>query len=123
MQSLKQLHSDAAADLEQMNATSMMLRNVSLGLVLLALILVLYFFVVSSLLGNIVLALSCIVLATVAMRVSTKFRGWFYLGIYSATAAHMLRNHEWMQDSRGIESEQVDIRASKSTPSAPVSVA
>lgn len=109
MQSLKQLHSDAAADLEQMNATSMMLRNVSLGLVLLALILVLYFFVVSSLLGNIVLALSCIVLATVAMRVSTKFRGWFYLGIYSATAAHMLRNHEWMQDSRGIESEQVDI--------------
>lgn len=124
MQSLKQMHPDAAADLEQMNATSMMLRNLSLGFVLLAVVLVLYFFLVSNVVGNIVLALVCIVVAMVAMRVSTKFRGWFYLGIYSATAARTLKDYEWMQDGRGIvDTEQVPTRSSESTRPAQVSVA
>jgi hypothetical protein len=124
MQSLKQMHPDAAADLEQMNATSIMLRNLSLGLVLLMVVLVLNFFLVSNAVGNIVLALVCIVVATVAMRVSTKFRGWFYLGIYSATAAHTLKDFNWMQDGRGIVgTEQADTESGESTRQAQVSVA
>lgn len=97
LRSLKQSSIEAAADIEQFNATSIMLRNVSFGLVLWGVVFVAYFILVSRAFGNLFLALACLVASIVAAKVSARFRNWFYLSVYEGMAAHQLGDVQWFK--------------------------
>jgi len=105
---LKQLPNDSVANLEQLNATSMMMRNIGFGFLLLALVFILYFILVSNALGNVVMALISLAFLAVALQVSKKFREWYYFGIYEAVAAQQFSGIRWMEDQREAKLEDAE---------------
>jgi len=86
---------EAAADIEQHNVASIMLRNVSLGLVIASIELLVYFLFTNRQGWVIILILGLTLLAILALRRSQTRRLWFYLGVFEAFVAHSLPIDEW----------------------------
>ncbi len=81
--------SELAGELERHNALSIMLRNVSLGLLVLAADKVIQFFI-SRYSIDVFIALSMLALSMLILREAMKFRGWFYEGIYETILAYRI---------------------------------
>jgi len=77
---------ELAGELERHNALSIMLRNVSLGLVFLAANSLIQFFVSWNSI-NIFIIIAMLVLSLLTIREAVKYRGWFYDGIYETVLA------------------------------------
>ena len=90
LQGLKIQSPDVAADIEQLNAISIMLRNISLGLLIAFLIFLLTFIIVNMHIGNLALAALALVLSYVALDRCDIRRRWFYLHIFEAVAMKRL---------------------------------
>jgi hypothetical protein len=80
---------DLASEIERHNALSIMLRNVSLGLLLMTISSVIQFFLVRTL-SNFLLAVVLFLLSILIGRESVKFRRWFYESIFQTTLAYRI---------------------------------
>lgn len=80
---------ELAGELDRHNALSIMLRNVSLGLLFLATNSVIQFFLFRNA-ANIYISLFLLLLSMLILREAMKFRGWFYEGIYQTVLAYRL---------------------------------
>jgi hypothetical protein len=103
LRAVKSRSIEAAMDVEQHNVASIMLRNISLGLLLLAVIYMLFFLIINFNLWNLVLATLCCSLSIIAIQRSKLRRHWFYIAIFEAFAAHFLLQKEW---NRSLESKE-----------------
>jgi hypothetical protein len=80
---------ELASEIERHNALSIMLRNVSVGLLLMAINSLIQFFVSRNII-YIVIAVILLVISVLIIYESIKFRGWFYNGIFETTLAYRL---------------------------------
>lgn len=80
---------ELASELDRHNALSIMLRNVSLGLLFMVGNSVIRF-IVSRETSNIFIALAMLVISMLVLRESVKFRGWFYDSIYQTVLAYRI---------------------------------
>lgn len=80
---------ELAGELDRHNALSMMLRNASLGLLFLAANSLIQFFVSQDSV-KVFVSLGMLVLSTLMIRESVKFRGFFYNGIYDTILAYRI---------------------------------
>lgn len=90
LQAVKIQTPDVFVDIEQQNAMSIMLRNISLGLLCVALIFVMTFVLVYAHFGNLIIAVIMLALSFMSLDRSAVRRQWFYLGLLEAFAAHYL---------------------------------
>ena len=81
---------EAAVDIEQHNAASIMLRNISLGLIISSISFLGFFLYFHFYFINFILAVISFILSIVAIRRSEIRRRWFYTGIFEAFVAHFL---------------------------------
>jgi hypothetical protein len=91
LQFLKKTGSDHIAEIERMNVNRVLLRNISLGLALLAVVHVVYFFAISPYLWNLVVALGAAGLSIAAGRKGPEFAKWFFEGLFDAGAAEAMQ--------------------------------
>lgn len=87
---IKSVSREDSDDVEQHNVAFIMLRNISFGLLILAVCCLVYFIAVSRNPWNLLLAAVFAVFAVNANRQSSIRRGWFYLGIFEWFAAQKL---------------------------------
>lgn len=80
---------ELTGDIERQNAISIMLRNVSFGLGMMAVNFVVAF-VLYRTLPNLFAAVILLVVSILVVRESTKFRRWFYDGIFETTLAYRI---------------------------------
>jgi hypothetical protein len=80
---------ELAAELDRHNALSIMLRNVSLGLLFMAVNSLIQFFVVRNSI-NIFASLGMLILSILIIRESIKFRSLFYNSIYHTILAYRI---------------------------------
>jgi len=80
---------ELAVELDRHNALSIMLRNVSLGLLFMAANSLIQFFISWNSV-NIFISLGMVMLSLLIIRESVKFRGWFYRGIYETILAYRI---------------------------------
>jgi hypothetical protein len=80
---------DLASEIERHNAFSIMLRNVSLGLLLMTISSVIQF-IQARILINFLLAVVLLLLSILIGHESVKFRRWFYEGIFQTTLAYRI---------------------------------
>ena len=92
---------DLALDIERHMASSIMLRNVSLGLISLSLV-ELVQFALTLWFPHLLVAIATAVSSFVAGKESRKYGGWFFSSIFQAIASHSLQVSsliEWRQES------------------------
>ena len=99
---------EVEGDIDQSNALSIMLRNISLGLFILALILTLTFIIVYTHVGNLVLAGIIFLLSLLALDRSDQRRYWFYIDILEAFTANYLIQERKLDSRIIINFESVD---------------
>jgi hypothetical protein len=80
---------ELAGEIERQNALAIMLRNVSVGVGLMAFNFGVAYFLAHNLL-NILAALFLLVISMLVLRESTKFRRWFYDAVFETTLAYRL---------------------------------
>ena len=90
LRAVKSVSMDAAADVEQHNVASIMLRNISFAFVLCLISSVIYFLFVFSDLWVLGLGFLFLTMAILARRRSRIRRHWFYIGVFEAFTAHFL---------------------------------
>lgn len=113
---------EAGMEVERHNVAGIMLRNLSLGLILLAAIYVIFFLVVSTNLWNLVLAALSAGLSYIAIQRSGKRRHWFYLSLFETFAAQNLSPQKWISDkghTTGFAKSEVPQINDLTTPSSP----
>ena len=81
---------ELAGEIDKRNATKVMLRNISLGLLIIAVITIIIFFQTNFYFWNLLLSVLLIVLSIIANREAAKFDRWFFLIIYQTVAAFNL---------------------------------
>lgn len=91
---------EVAIDVELHNVASIMMRNISLGLIMLSMVYFLFYFAISAYLWNLVIASICIFLSIIALRRSQTRRKWFYLAIFEAFVAQNVSYTKWVHDRR-----------------------
>jgi hypothetical protein len=77
---------DLASEIERHNALSIMLRNVSLGLLLMTISSVIQFFLIRNL-SNLLLAVVLFLLSILIGHEAVKFRRWFYESVFQTILA------------------------------------
>ncbi len=90
-------NAEVAAEIARPNVTSIMLRNVSLGLILLAVLQIVEFIHTGFLVWHLVLSVALVIASIVAGRESVKFQRWFYSGIYEAIIARTRNLSDWAE--------------------------
>lgn len=90
LQALKIQSPDVEADIEQLNAMSIMLRNISLGLLITSFIFFMAFITVYTHIGNLALAIIALALSFVAIDRCDIRRRWFYMSIFQVFATYHL---------------------------------
>ena len=80
---------ELASEIERNNALSIMLRNVSFGLLLMTISNIIQFFLSSDFL-YIVVSISLLIVSILLGREFVKFRRWFYSGIYETIIAYRI---------------------------------
>ncbi len=98
LRTIKSSSIEAAMDIEQHNVASVMLRNISLGLIVVSAIYLLFFFSISSGIWNLILAGISFSFSIIAINRSKIRRHWFYIAIFEAIVAHYLLQKEWTGD-------------------------
>ena len=93
---LKEEAAEATSTIEMYNATGIMLRNISLGLAVLSLIFIAYYFIITPYLWNLLLAATCAILSYLSIERCRKRREWFYNSVFESIAAHSLRGTQWV---------------------------
>lgn len=96
---------DLATEIERSHASHIMLRNISLGLMLLSLVQVMLF-VLRSLPVHLILGIIFVLSSVIAGKESVKFAKWFYLGIFESIVARSFRVSDIAQ--YGQESSQLE---------------
>ena len=86
---IKYQNIDVVTDIERMNASNIMLRNVSVAFIGLSLVQIVKFIQVLSM-PYLVIGIAFIVSAVILGKESVKYARWFYLGIFEAIAANSL---------------------------------
>lgn len=81
---------DLAPEIEQQSALSIMMRNISLGLALTAVMFLLIFLIVNDHIGNLIITIVSVALSLLAIDRSSLRRHWFYLGIFETFATNQL---------------------------------
>jgi hypothetical protein len=81
---------EMAVEIEQLNAISISLRNISLGLLMTSLIFFGTFITVYTHIGNLILAVITLLLSLIALDRANLRRHWFYLGIFEVFATNYL---------------------------------
>jgi len=76
--------------IETHNATCIMLRNVGLNLMVLSVIQIVQF-IQNNYIWNLVLCIVLVVASIISGRQATKYRRWFYRGVFEALIAHSLQ--------------------------------
>lgn len=121
---LKSKSTEGVMDLEMHNVASILLRNVSLGLVMISIIFILFFVLVTTNLWNLVLAVVALVLSGIAVDRCKLRRNWFYLGILEAFVAYYMFQAESIGDKRYIkinkpesQGPELNLTSSNSNPS------
>ena len=100
---------ELSGDIERQNAISIMLRNVSLGLGLMAVNFVIAFARTANP-QNIFAAIITLIVSILVVRESTKFRRWFYDNIFETTLAYRLDLEKIMKPkySHGVKRKKDD---------------
>ena len=83
-----------AVDIERHNVTNIMLRNISFGLLILAVVQTAHFFVVSHAYQDVITAIAAALLAILAGRQAAKFAKWFYLANFEAVVGLSLKEND-----------------------------
>lgn len=86
---LRRENIDVATEIERLNVSGIMLRNISLNLILLAALQIVEF-IRTNFIWHPVLFAALVFLSIVAGRESTKFQAWFFSAIFEAIAARSL---------------------------------
>lgn len=85
---------EVAADVEQHNVAAMTLRNISLGLILNAVMCLFYLLAVKGNTWFFILLLGLVVFSGIAMKRSRLRRRWFYIAVFQAFSANYLLDHD-----------------------------
>ncbi|MCL4834476.1 MAG: hypothetical protein KJZ86_18670 [Caldilineaceae bacterium] len=108
---------DISADVEGHNVTYIMLRNISLGFLLIALGYFSFFIFVSENIWNMVFVIVSLLFSAIALRRSSARRDWFYTGIFEAFLALNLSNEKLSNENvlsianaGGLEERTADIQ-------------
>ncbi len=96
-------------EIEQQNALSIMLRNISLGLVVTAIMFFLIFILVYTHIGNLIIAIIALALSFVAIDRSSLRRHWFYMGIYEAFATNLLLQQKKLESKIDVKQAQPNV--------------
>jgi len=107
LQMLKAKHPDVASEVEMHNVASIMLRNISLGFMILASVFIAYYLIMAPNIWNLVLATACLVLSYTGLRQSRMKREWFYTGIFNAVAASHLEEATWIANAGAAENTSI----------------
>ncbi|MEM8643038.1 MAG: hypothetical protein AAGG51_30105 [Cyanobacteria bacterium P01_G01_bin.54] len=91
---IKRYSLDIARDVEQNNATSIMLRNSSFSVLFLGFTFLIDLIFFRSTL-SIILSMFCVVFSVILQKQSIKFKNWFYLGLYQSTIALILEKDDF----------------------------
>lgn len=92
---LRGLDSDQATEIDRFNAYGIMLRNISLGLFVLALVNVAYYLVVDSLVTSLVLSGVLVLLSVIAGVKGAEFRLWYYRAIFFSVVGTGLKANDF----------------------------
>ena len=114
LRTIKSSSIDAAMDIEQHNVASIMLRNISLGLIVVTAIYLIFFFSISSDIRNLILAGISFSFSIIAINRSKIRRHWFYMAIFEAIVAHYLLQNEWTGDKQFFQGVDVSNPISES---------
>jgi hypothetical protein len=96
---IKTKNLELAGEIERHNALSIMLRNVSVGLLLMAINSLLQFFISRNIM-YVVLAAILLVISLLIIYQSIKFRGWFYSGIFETMIAYCINLEDLIKPVR-----------------------
>lgn len=99
---------EAAKDIEQHNASSIMLRNIGFAFFLVSVSCLIYFFVISSNVWNIFLFLGFLGLSIITVRRSRIRRHWFYLAVFEAFAAHYLLDDKLADEKKAAKNADME---------------
>lgn len=108
LRAVKSKSLDAAADVEQHNVTSIMLRNISLGLVIASVLACSYWLLKERQVLVVIIALVLMGLAFLALRTSKTRRLWFYQGVFDAFITHCMPVDEWFTERIRVRDEPLD---------------
>lgn len=117
LRAIKSKSLDAAMDVEQHNVAAIMLRNISLGLVLVSGSYLVYFLVVNTNIWNLLLSVAFFALSIAAMRRSRLRRHWFYTAVFEAFSAYYLLQDKLSGEKPAVASNTHPIDTAISTPS------
>jgi hypothetical protein len=107
LQAIKIKVPNAAADIEQINASSIMLRNISLALTVTALIFLIAFMTVNSHIGYLILAALALSMSIISLNRASVRRRWFIMGTFEILAADYLLQNEQLHTKIEIKSAVV----------------
>jgi len=116
---LRQESLEVVNQLETHNATCIMLRNVGLNLMVLSIIQMVQF-TQTSYIWNLVLCIVFGVLSIISGRQATKFKRWFYRGIFEALIACNLEISEIVKRKSDVVPEKVEGADNQSSDKQPV---
>lgn len=88
---LRKEDADQAAEIDRFNAYGIMLRNISFGLIVLAIVHAVYFAMVDAAIGWLILAGALALLSVMAGLKGAEFRLWYYLAIFQFVVANGLQ--------------------------------
>jgi len=94
---------EAAKDIEQHNASAIMLRNIGFAFFLVSVSCLIYFFVISNNAWNIFLSLVFLGGSFIALRRSRIRRHWFYTAVFEAFAAHYLLDNKLIDEKKATD--------------------
>lgn len=100
---------EATIDIDQQHAIHIMLRNISLGLFLTALIFLVVFITAFTQIGNLVLAVLAAVLSYLAIYRAANRRRLYYMGIYEAFATNLLLQQNKLASKIDVKQEQPEV--------------
>ena len=105
---LRRENKDFAYEIERMSALRIMLRNVSFGLAVLAVILIVQFLVQGFLILHLIVGIALIAVSILAGRESAKYGDWFNAGFYEAIIAYETEVSDWIERKKVGKSDKVD---------------
>ena len=119
LSALKSKSTEGIMDIEMHNVVSIMLRNISLGLILVSAIFMMYFVFVNTNLWNLVFTVIAITFSRIAIDRCGMRRRWFYSGIFEAFVAFYVFQDESVGDRKYVKYKEKESKAQRSDASAP----
>jgi hypothetical protein len=105
---LRRENKDFSYEIERMSVLRIMLRNVSFGLAILAVILMAQFLVQGFLILHLIVSIALISVSILAGRESAKYGDWFNAGFYEAIIAYGTEASDWIERKKVGKPDGVD---------------